>query len=108
MPDQGFVSDSAEILYKFGLDKEKCLQRINQADDQYVQSINQVEERSNDSIQLSENANNSFRRLLENNSNRNNLNDIISTFRLNANSNSIDRRLNMEIILDRIRSSKIK
>ncbi len=44
-PDHGFISPDTHVLFKFGLNKEKCLEKINLADNEYAMSIINFEER---------------------------------------------------------------
>jgi len=44
-PDHGFISHDTHVLFKFGLNKEKCLEKINIADNEYAMSILNFEER---------------------------------------------------------------
>lgn len=44
-PDHGFISSDTHVLFKFGLNKEKCLEKINNADNEYAMSIINLEER---------------------------------------------------------------
>lgn len=44
-PDHGFISADSHVLFKFGLNKEKCLEKINHADNEYAMSIINLEER---------------------------------------------------------------
>jgi hypothetical protein len=44
-PDHGFVSQDTNVMFKFGLNKEKCLEKINNADNEYAMSILNLEER---------------------------------------------------------------
>lgn len=92
-PDHGFVSPDTEISYKFGLDKEKCLHKINQADDEYAQSIIELEERLNNSAPNILSSSN----IRRDNYNNYNSHNVIQ------NENEI---LNLEGILDRLRLSK--
>ena len=94
-PDKGFVSNNTEIEYKYGLDKEKCLQEINKADDEYAQSILRIEGRLNNyndnNISLRRRSNSSY----INNTNNNN------NFYI-ENSNEL---INLENIINRLRLS---
>jgi hypothetical protein len=44
-PDHGFISSDTNVLFKFGLNKEKCLEKINHADNEYAMSLLNLEER---------------------------------------------------------------
>jgi len=44
-PDHGFISNDTHVLFKFGLNKEKCLEKINNADNEYAINIINFEER---------------------------------------------------------------
>lgn len=44
-PEHGFISSETLIKFKFGLDKEKCLERINRADSEYAMNMVNMEER---------------------------------------------------------------
>ena len=77
-PDHGFVSQDTNITFKFGLDKEKCLEKINQADDEYVQSISNLEER----LSYMPNNENTLIRLNSSDSPRVNLEEILNRLSL--------------------------
>lgn len=44
-PDHGFISQETNVMFKFGLNKEKCLEKINHADNEYAMNILNLEER---------------------------------------------------------------
>jgi len=44
-PDHGFVFSETNAKFKFGLDKEKCLERIDRADNEFAMNLMNQEER---------------------------------------------------------------
>lgn len=44
-PDHGFINQDTNVMFKFGMNKEKCLEKINNADNEYAMSILNLEER---------------------------------------------------------------
>jgi hypothetical protein len=45
-PDNGFISNDTQVMFKLGMNKEKCLEKINNADDKYAFSLMNYEENS--------------------------------------------------------------
>lgn len=45
-PDHGFISTETNVLFKFGLNKDRCLEKIHRADDEYAMNLFNSEERS--------------------------------------------------------------
>lgn len=43
-PINGFISTDTNVLFKFGLNKEKCLEKIHHADNKYAFSLMNLEE----------------------------------------------------------------
>lgn len=50
-PDNGFISVDTNAMFKFGLNKEKCLEKIHNADNKYAFSLLSMEDRVNHSRQ---------------------------------------------------------
>jgi len=44
-PDHGFISTETNVLFKFGLNKDRCLEKINRADNEYAMNLFNSEER---------------------------------------------------------------
>lgn len=44
-PEHGFVSCETNVKFKFGLDKENCLEFINRADNEYARNLMNLQER---------------------------------------------------------------
>lgn len=49
-PENGFITGETGVMFKLGLNKEKCLEKINNADDKYANSLLTMEESSNREI----------------------------------------------------------
>ena len=45
-PENGFITCETGVMFKLGLNKEKCLEKINSADDKYATSLLNMEESS--------------------------------------------------------------
>ncbi len=43
-PENGFISNETHVMFKLGMNKEKCLEKINNADDKYAFSLLNFEE----------------------------------------------------------------
>lgn len=72
-PDQGFISSETNITYKFGLDKEKCLEKIGKFDNEYAHFVSNFEDiLSNYPLNENENENENENSLSRLNNNRNN------------------------------------
>ena len=48
-PEQGFVNQDTNVIFKFGLTKEECLEKILNDDNKYVQDLVQKEDEVNNS-----------------------------------------------------------
>ena len=59
-PEQGFISNETFIKYKFGLDREKCLEKIGKFDNEYAHFVSNFEDILNN-YPVSENENNTSR-----------------------------------------------
>jgi hypothetical protein len=46
-PDQGFITQDTNVIFKFGLTRERCLDKINSADNKYAISLLALEETLN-------------------------------------------------------------
>lgn len=49
-PENGFINEETNILLKFGLTKERCLDKIKNADRRFVMSLMEQEESHSDPI----------------------------------------------------------
>ena len=49
-PDHGFIHKDTNVIFKFGLDKERCLEKIHNADNKYAISLLSLEDTMNNSI----------------------------------------------------------
>lgn len=38
-PEHGFISQDTNVMFKFGMNKEKCLEKIRRADNEYAMSL---------------------------------------------------------------------
>ena len=43
-PENGFICNETNVMFKLGLNKEKCLEKINEADNKYAFSLANLEE----------------------------------------------------------------
>jgi hypothetical protein len=43
-PENGFISNESNVMFKLGLNKEKCLEKINNADNKFAFSLYSLEE----------------------------------------------------------------
>jgi hypothetical protein len=43
-PENGFITGETGVMFKLGLNKEKCLEKINNADNKYASSLSNQEE----------------------------------------------------------------
>jgi hypothetical protein len=53
-PDQGFITQDTNVLFKFGLTRERCLEKINSADNKYAISLLALEETLNSGSLISD------------------------------------------------------
>ncbi len=43
-PENGFISHDTQVMFKLGLNKEKCLEKINNADNKYAVNLINLED----------------------------------------------------------------
>ncbi len=52
VPENGFVNNNTNVIFKFGLAKEECLQKILNDDNKFVQNLVQKEDEADNNTQL--------------------------------------------------------
>ena len=49
-PDNGFIHQDTNVLFKFGLNKQRCLEKIHNADNKYAINLLTLEDTINNNI----------------------------------------------------------